>query len=85
MSAVLIPNVMGFFKWPNFSCAVAYSVEALCYNPDERGFDSKCHGIFKWPNFSCSVALDSTQPLTNEYQDSWGGGGGESKGNLGGA
>jgi hypothetical protein len=25
---------------------MGHIIEALCYNPDECSFDSKCHGIF---------------------------------------
>jgi hypothetical protein len=39
------------------------SVEALCYKPERRGFDSRW--FFNWPNPSSrTMALGSTQPLT---------------------
>jgi hypothetical protein len=44
----------------------AYFVDAQCYKPEERGFDSLCHWIiFNLPNHSSrNVALGSTHPLT---------------------
>jgi hypothetical protein len=47
--------------------AVAWLVEALCYKPEGRRFDSRCgHSIFfNLPNPSSrTMALGSTQPLT---------------------
>jgi hypothetical protein len=47
-------------------CMVAYLVEALCYKPEVRGFDSRWdYWIFNWPNSSSrTMALGSIQPLT---------------------
>jgi hypothetical protein len=41
-------------------------VEALCYKPESRGFDSRwSNWIFNWPNPSShTMALGSTQPIT---------------------
>jgi hypothetical protein len=46
-------------------CAVAYLVEALCYKPESRGFESRLRGlIFNLPNPSSrTMALGSTRPL----------------------
>jgi hypothetical protein len=47
--------------------AVAYFVEALCYKPEGRGFESRWGGFFffNWPNPSSrTMALGWTLPLT---------------------
>jgi hypothetical protein len=44
---------------------VAQLVEALCYKPEGRGFESSLGGFFNWPNPSSrTIALGSTQRLT---------------------
>jgi hypothetical protein len=49
----------------NNTTAVAYLVEALCYKPECRGFESRWSGFFNWPNSSSrTLTLGSTQPLS---------------------
>jgi hypothetical protein len=50
---------------------VAYLVEALCYKPEGRVFDSRWdHWIFNWPNPSShTMALGSTQHKAHNLTD----------------
>jgi hypothetical protein len=70
----------------NYSCyqiqlghAVAKLVEALCYKPEDRWFNSRlCHWHFYWYNPSSrTMTLGVTQPLTeiSTRNNSWGKGG----------
>jgi hypothetical protein len=63
---------MGFI----LGAPVAQSVEALCYKPEGRGFDSRwCQWIFYWHNpVGRTMALGSTQSLTemSTRNISWG-------------
>jgi hypothetical protein len=64
----------------NESTEVAYLVLALCYKPEGRGFDPRCHWIFQLtqsfqPHYGSGV--DSASNI-NEYQESsWGVKGGQ--------
>jgi hypothetical protein len=60
------------WRWMEY--VVAQLVEALCYKPEGRGFDSVTGG-FHWHNPSCcSMAMWLTKPLTemSTKNNSWG-------------
>jgi hypothetical protein len=63
-------------SWCNTGARGGAVVEALRYNPEGRGFDSRwCHWNFSWDNTSGrTMGLRSTQPLTemNTRNISWG-------------
>jgi len=59
-------KIFMLFNTKTLGPPVAQLVEAIRYQPEGRGFDSRwCHWNFFWHNPSCrAMALDLTQPLT---------------------